>query len=43
MRKDIRTIWELEKALKEVGYSEHAVAEIIKWYDQTHLYAESAV
>jgi DNA-binding transcriptional MerR regulator len=30
---DIETLGDLRKALKEIGYSNKAIAEIIKWYN----------
>jgi hypothetical protein len=29
---NIETVGDLKKALKEIGYSNQAIAEIIKWY-----------
>jgi hypothetical protein len=29
---DIETVGDLRKVLKEIGYSNKAIAEIIKWY-----------
>jgi hypothetical protein len=33
---DIETIDDLRAVLKETGYSNRAIAEIIKWYDSEH-------
>ena len=30
---DIETVNDLRSALKEIGYSSKAIAEIIKWYN----------
>ena len=30
---DIETVGDLRKVLKEIGYSNKAIAEIIKWYN----------
>jgi hypothetical protein len=29
---NIETVGDLKKALREIGYSNQAIAEIIKWY-----------
>jgi hypothetical protein len=33
---NIETIDDLKAALREVGYSNNAIAEIIKWYNSSH-------
>lgn len=33
---NIETIEDLKAALKAVGYSNNAIAEIIKWYNESH-------
>ena len=34
---DIETVEDLKQALKETGYSDKAITEIIKWYTTNHL------
>jgi len=34
---NIETVEDLKKALKETGYSDKAIAEIIKWYNTNRL------
>jgi hypothetical protein len=33
---NIETIEDLKAALKEIGYSNKAITEIIKWYNTNH-------
>ena len=34
---NIETLDDLKNALAEIGYSEKAINEIIKWYDSNHV------
>lgn len=34
---DIETVEDLKQALKEIGYSNKAITEIIKWYTTNRL------
>ena len=34
---NIETLDDLKNALEEIGYSERAIGEILKWYDPNHV------
>ena len=34
---NIETLDDLKNALAEIGYSERAISEILKWYDPNHV------
>ena len=40
---NIETVDDLKKALKEVGYSNNAVTEIMKWYTQKKIAPELVI